>query len=347
MSKIIRIGTRDSQLAVWQATLVQNLLKDAGIASELVYIKSEGDVDTVTPLYAMGVQGVFTKTLDAALLSNRIDIAVHSMKDVPTQLAKGIQQAAVLKRASYKDIFVAHPDAPLRLPPVGEAISAQPSHKLAHEKILDAYLSEVSAAGGPSHREGSGMGRLLIATSSIRRKAQWLNRYPNHTIENLRGNVNTRLRKLAESNWSGAIFAAAGLERINLRPEKSVDLDWMLPAPAQGAIMIVCREEDDAALESCQTFNDEHTALCTKIERDFLNTLMGGCSTPISALAEVRNDIVQFEGNICTPDGRIKTEIKKEFSLENAATAGVRLANELLQQPSASKIVQDIRYAKK
>jgi hydroxymethylbilane synthase len=346
MSKIIRIGTRDSQLAVWQATLVQNLLKDAGVASELVYIKSEGDVDTITPLYAMGVQGVFTKTLDAALLSNRIDIAVHSMKDVPTQLAKRIQQAAVLKRASYKDIFVVRPEAPIRSRR-GGTINAQPSHKLGHENILDTYLSEVSAAGGPFYREGSGMGRLLIATSSIRRKAQWLNRYPNHTIENLRGNVNTRLRKLAESSWSGAIFAAAGLERINLRPEKSIDLDWMLPAPAQGAIMIVCREEDGAALKSCKTFNDEHTALCTKIERDFLNTLIGGCSTPISALAKVENEKITFEGNICTPDGKIKTEIKKEFPLENAASAGVRLANELLQQPSAAKIVQDISYARK
>src|SRR5919199_277698 len=104
--KPLRIGTRDSQLAVWQATLVQDLLKEAGVPSELVYMKSEGDVDTVTPLYALGVTGVFTKTLDAALLNNRIDIAVHSMKDVPTQLAQGIQQAAVLKRASYKDVFV-------------------------------------------------------------------------------------------------------------------------------------------------------------------------------------------------------------------------------------------------
>ncbi len=191
------------------------------------------------------------------------------------------------------------------------------------------------------------MTRIIIATSSIRRKAQWLNRYPNHSIENLRGNVNTRLRKLTQSHWVCAIFAAAGLERINLRPEKSINLDWMLPAPAQGAIMIVCREKDEAALESCKTFNDEHTALCTKIERDFLNTLMGGCSTPISALAQVKNDNVEFEGNICTPDGKTKTEIKKEFSLENASTAGICLANELLQQPSASKIVQDIHYAKK
>src|ERR671929_2147043 len=98
-STVLRIGTRDSQLAVWQATQVQDLLREVGVAAELVYIKSEGDIDTVTPLYALGVQGVFTKTLDAALLSDRIDMAVHSMKDVPTQLAQGIQQAAVLKRA--------------------------------------------------------------------------------------------------------------------------------------------------------------------------------------------------------------------------------------------------------
>src|ERR671913_2597700 len=110
MQNVIRIGTRDSQLAVWQATLVQGLLKEVGVASDLVYMKSEGDIDTVTPLYALGVTGVFTKTLDAALLNNRIDIAVHSMKDVPTQLAQGIQQAAILQRASYKDIFVAHPE---------------------------------------------------------------------------------------------------------------------------------------------------------------------------------------------------------------------------------------------
>ena len=105
MSKVFRIGTRDSQLAVWQATLVQKKLSENNIKSELVYIKSDGDIDLVTPLYEIGVQGIFTKTLDAALLSNRIDIAVHSMKDVPTQLAKGITQAAVLERASYKDIL--------------------------------------------------------------------------------------------------------------------------------------------------------------------------------------------------------------------------------------------------
>ena len=161
----------------------------------------------------------------------------------------------------------------------------------------------------------------------------------------MRGNVNTRLRKVKEQNWDGAIFAAAGVERINLRPEKSIDLDWMLPAPAQGAIMIVCRKEDEFSFNSCNIFNDEHTALCTKIERDFLNTLMGGCSTPISALAEVVNNRVVFKGNICSPDGKTKAEIEREVS-ERPETAGVRLANEILTQPSASRIVQDIRYAK-
>src|ERR1700712_1621326 len=106
MKQPLKIGTRESELAVWQATLVKNLLKENDVESELVFIKSEGDIDLVTPLYALGVQGVFTKTLDAALLNKRIDIAVHSIKDVPTQMAKGIQQAAILKRASYKDILV-------------------------------------------------------------------------------------------------------------------------------------------------------------------------------------------------------------------------------------------------
>ena len=106
MEKVIRIGTRESQLAVWQATLVQNLLKEKGYPAELVYIKSEGDIDLVTPLYEMGVQGIFTRSLDIALLNDKIDIAVHSMKDVPTQLPKGIIQTAVLQRASYLDILV-------------------------------------------------------------------------------------------------------------------------------------------------------------------------------------------------------------------------------------------------
>jgi hydroxymethylbilane synthase len=303
MQQPIRIGTRDSQLAVWQATLVQNLLKEGGVASELVYMKSEGDVDTVTPLYALGVTGVFTKTLDAALLNNRIDIAVHSMKDVPTQLAQGIQQAAVLKRASHKDIFVYKGSA----------------------DFMDDFSSEAT-----------------IATGSVRRIAQWLNRYPYHRVENLRGNVNTRLRKVEENRWNGAIFAAAGLERIHLRPEKSVDLDWMLPAPAQGAIMVVCREEDDYVLQACRSFNDEPTAVCTRIERDFLRALMGGCSTPISAFAEIKNGDVYLRGNVVSPDGKDKAEVEKKIGLTGASNLGAVAAREILLN-SGQSIVDRIR----
>ncbi len=319
MSKTLRIGTRDSQLAVWQATLVQGLLKQAGVHSELVYMKSEGDVDTVTPLYALGVTGVFTKTLDAALLNNRIDIAVHSMKDVPVQLAQGIQQAAVLKRASAKDIFVYKEDASLQK--------------------LGFVSGEWSA-----NREASSVNpsSFTIATGSVRRIAQWLNRYPEHRVENLRGNVNTRLRKVQEHDWNGAIFAAAGLERIGLRPEKSIDLDWMLPAPAQGAIMVVCRQDDDFAFESCQSFNDDATALCTKIERDFLRALMGGCSTPISALAETVNGEIHFRGNIVSPDGRQKTEIEKRTNYTDAKELGALAARDILLQ-GGQPIVDNIR----
>jgi len=303
MQKVLRIGTRDSQLAVWQASLVQSLLKEAGVISELVYIKSEGDIDTVTPLYALGVTGVFTKTLDAALLNNRIDIAVHSMKDVPVQLAKGIQQAAVLKRASHNDIFV-------------------------YKEEID-FLNDFNS-------------EATIATGSVRRIAQWLNRYPNHKIESLRGNVNTRLRKVEESSWKGAIFAAAGLERIHLRPGKSIDLDWMLPAPAQGAIMVVCREDDDHAFNACQPFNHESTALCTKIERDFLSGLLGGCSTPISALAEVKDGEIIFKGNVVSPDGMQKEEIERSISLSNAANFGFTVAKEILLN-GGDAIVKRIR----
>lgn len=290
---MIRIGTRESQLAVWQANQVKDLLATQGVTAELVYIRSEGDIDLKTPLYEMGVQGIFTRSLDIALLNNKIDIAVHSMKDVPTQLPQGIAQAAVLKRASYKDLLIFKGD-----------------HFLFDNALADSAC--------------------IIATSSIRRKAQWLNRYPHHTIENLRGNVNTRMRKVEESNWNGAIFAAAGLERIGLRPHNSAELDWMLPAPAQGAIVVACRAEDNALLQTCAAFNDADTALCTKIERDFLRALLGGCSTPISALAVVKDRNVIFRGNILSVDGKDKVEIDRTIPVSEANDAGTIFAKELL-----------------
>lgn len=304
MNKTIRIGTRESELAVWQAKEVQRLLREQGCEAELVYLKSEGDIDLDTPLYELGVQGIFTKTLDIALLRDQIDIAVHSMKDVPTIPARGIVQAAVLPRASYLDLFV---------PRAGSDFLGDPQS------------------------------RALIATSSVRRKAQWLHRYPLHEIDNLRGNVNTRLRKVQESIWQGAIFAAAGLDRINLRPSGAVELDWMLPAPAQGAIVVVCRENDEAMLEACHVFNDADTALCTALERDFLRALYGGCTTPISALATIADGMVHFRGNILSTDGRQKLETEKSVPLDQARETGIAAARELLEQGGAA-IVEQVRH---
>jgi hydroxymethylbilane synthase len=294
MEKLIRIGTRESRLAAWQAGQVQSLLTASGFSSELIYIKSEGDMDQKTPLYALGVQGIFTKTLDAALINNKIDLAVHSMKDMPVQLAKSLVQAAVLKRGPSSDLLV--------------------------------YKTK-----GPDPETGLAKG-FTVATGSVRRKAQWLNKYPGHQIEDLRGNIDSRLKKLETGTWDAAIFAQAGLERIGLRPINTKVLDWMLPAPAQGAIVVVCREDDIHSYEVCQSFNDQTTALCTKIERDFLSKLMGGCSTPIGAIAEIENDEVYFRGNLLTRDGSRKLEIEKILPIEMAEYMGVSAAEDLLNQ---------------
>lgn len=308
MNRPVRIGTRESQLALWQATQVKELLALHRYDAELVPIKSGGDIDLKTPLYEMGVQGIFTKELDIALLENKIDIAVHSLKDVPTQLAYGTQLAAVLKRGPHEDLLVFKDEA-----------SAALYHQIEQNPIS-----------------------LHIATSSIRRKAQWLHRFPGHHMHNLRGNVNTRLRKLSEENWHGAIFAMAGLERIGLRPPNSIVLDWMLPAPAQGAIAVVAREDDDDALYVCSLFDDIETHLCTRIEREFLRKLLGGCSTPISAYAHIHRDEVLLTGNILSIDGTAIQSIEEKASVFESSDLGTRAAVRLLQM-GGKEIADKIR----
>jgi hydroxymethylbilane synthase len=305
MERVIRIGTRESQLAVWQATQVQALLARQGAVAELVYIKSEGDIDLKTPLYEMGVQGIFTRSLDMALIDRRIDIAVHSMKDVPTRLPPGIREAAVLPRGPVSDLLVFKTD--------GQFLEAENY-------------------------------RASIATSSIRRKAQWLHKYPHHELHNLRGNVNTRLKKLSAESWDAAIFAQAGLERINLRPHNSVVIDWMLPAPAQGAIVVVCRYDDEAVFSTCRAFHDTDTAICTKTERDFLRVLAGGCSTPISALAQIKGSELHFRGSILSLDGKEKAEIEKRVLTGDTADLG-RIAAEELLLNGGQEISNAIRHA--
>jgi hydroxymethylbilane synthase len=262
------------------------------------------------------------------------------MKDVPVTLAKGIKQSAVLKRGSYKDILVLHPE----LTHHQEAFIINMVRSI---HANNTTKSEYRSLPLHEHPDKPGMPEdIVIATSSIRRKAQWLNNFPRHKIENLRGNVNTRLQKLKESNWHGAIFAAAGLERLKLRPKNSIELNWMLPSPAQGAIMVVCRENDEITFELCHTMNDDKTALCTKIERDFLSALMGGCSTPISALARVRGGNASFHGNIVSPDGSKIASVACRDSIKNASDLGFRAAKIILEQ-DGQMLVDLIKSAKK
>lgn len=297
--KAIRIGTRDSLLAQWQSNEVAKLLAGNSLNSNLVLIKSEGDINLTTPLYEMGVQGIFTKTLDAALLDNRIDLAVHSYKDVPTKLAAGLAIAAVLKRANPFDVMVCRNEETYR------KFIQKP------EDISKAYV---------------------IATSSSRRKAQWLNRFPDSHIDNLRGNVNSRLKKLYASYWDGAIFAAAGLERLDVQNLLTVELSWMLPAPAQGAIVVVSREGDERMINACANFDDHHSSICTCVEKDFLRSLLGGCSTPIGAYANIVESKIYFKGNILSPDGKLKKEIELTKNIEDHKSMGSEAASKILNE---------------
>ena len=292
--KTIRIGTRDSELALWQAKTVEKQLNDLGYKTEITAVKSEGDIVLDKPLYELGITGIFTKTLDIAMIQGKIDIAVHSMKDVPTQLPNGIIQGAVLERASTLDILV-------------------------HKGNLDFLTQENST----------------IASSSLRRKASWLHKYPTHTVEDIRGNVNTRMQKVADSKtWSGAIFAEAGLERINLKPENFIALDWMIPAPAQGAMLVVCNGEDLFSLEAVSQLNHIETEICTYIERQFLKTLEGGCTAPIGAIATYneKEDVIDFTGVLFSIDGKQKLEVSKKVDVSEWKKLGFTCAQEILNK---------------
>lgn len=290
MEKTIRIGTRDSELALWQAHTVQKQLNDLGYKTEIIAVKSQGDILLDKPLYELGITGIFTKTLDIAMINGQVDIAVHSMKDVPTALPIGIVQAAVLERANTLDILV-------------------------HKGNLD-FL------------ESNG----TIATGSLRRQAMWWNKYPNHNVVDLRGNVNTRMQKLQDNDWNGAVFAAAGLERINLKPENYINLDWMIPAPAQGAMLVVAMAEDEFTLDALSQLNHIETEICTYIERQFLKTLEGGCTAPIGAIATYneKEDTINFKGVLLSIDGKQKLEIDKNVDISEWKKLGFNAAQEIL-----------------
>lgn len=306
MSKIIRIGTRDSELALYQAKAVKSQLDYLGHKTALVPIKSTGDIVLDKPLYELGITGIFTRTLDIAMLNGDIDIAVHSLKDVPTVLPKGIVQAAVLKRGNVRDTLV--------------------------YKTTEEFL---------------GAREAVIATSSLRRKAQWLNRFPTHTIEDIRGNVNTRLQKLDETeHFDAAIFAAAGIGRLNLRPETAVNLEWMVPAPAQGAIMIAGLEEDQETLEILKEINHEETEICTQIEREFLNRLEGGCTAPIGALCYIKDEELHFEGVLLSPNGTKKITVERVKKLGEHSDLAEWCANYVIEK-GGKRLMDSIKVSTK
>lgn len=298
--KTIKIGTRDSELALWQAHTVEKLLQDLGHKTQIIAVKSDGDIILDKPLYELGITGIFTKTLDIAMINGQIDIAVHSMKDVPTALPHGIMQAAVLERANEKDILV-------------------------YNKNRD-FLNENGT----------------IATGSLRRQAMWLNKYPNHTVVDLRGNVNTRLQKLNDNDWNGAIFASAGLTRLNLKPDNHQNLDWMTPAPAQGAMVVLAMQSDQYCIDALSELNHLETDICTYIERQFLRTLEGGCTAPIGALATFQNDEISFKGVLLSIDGKQKIEIEKTVPIQEWKKLGYYLAQEILEN-GGKQLMQEIK----
>ncbi|HCE54298.1 MAG TPA: hydroxymethylbilane synthase [Lutibacter sp.] len=300
--RMIKIGTRASQLALWQANLVKTQLENLGYQAQIIEITSTGDEVLDKPLHQIGGFGLFTKTLDNAMLRGEIDIAVHSLKDVPTDLHEKISQAAVLERANISDVLVL-------------------------KNNTDFLKNQENAT---------------IATGSLRRTAQWLHKYPKHTITDLRGNVNTRLQKLIDNNWNGAIFAAAGLERIELLPENHMMLDWMIPAPAQGAIMITALKADHETLEICAKINHKETEIAVAVERQFMKTLEGGCTAPIGGNAKIAGDNISFKGILIAIDGSEKVEVEKSVPLSEWNNLGKICAEEVLNK-GGKKLMESIK----
>ncbi len=290
----IRIGTRGSPLALAQAKEVCLRLGHAhgsDLSIETHIIKTSGDKIQDRSLAAVGGKGLFTKELEEALLSGSIDIAVHSMKDMPAVLPAGLEISCVLPREDVRDAFI--------------SLTAKSLDSLAHGAV--------------------------VGTASIRREAFLRQKRPDLKIVLFRGNVETRLRKLAEGEAQATLLAAAGLRRLGLedRITQLIPIEDMLPAPAQGAIGIEIRSTDDPTRELLAAIHDRVTGIAIEAERAFLGELDGSCRTPIAALARVEDDRILFKGSILTPDGARIYETEREGPVTDAVALGVDAAREL------------------
>ncbi len=284
--KPIRIGTRNSPLAMWQAWEVEQKLKDLGFSTQLVPITSLGDKNLTQPLYQMNIIGVFTRDLDIALLNNEIDIAVHSLKDVPTVLPENIILSAVLERDYESDILIRNPK----------------------KEDQKGFFNE-----------------LYIGTGSLRRRAFWKAQYPDVKFDNIRGNVQTRLNKLETENFDGTIFSLAGIKRLNLPLSYEV-LDFIIPAPAQGVVAITSLDSNPELTEILSKINHQDTRICIEIEREFLNVLEGGCTAPIGAIAKIKNKDIHFRAGVVSLDGTEKVLFDETFPISEYFSKGKFLA---------------------
>ncbi|MGH1350305.1 MAG: hydroxymethylbilane synthase [Methyloligellaceae bacterium] len=294
----INIGTRGSPLALWQANTVRELLMSShGLSEDQVaihIIKTSGDKIQDKALRAFGGKGLFTKEIEEALQDKRIDIAVHSMKDMPTQLPDGLEISCYLKREDVRDAF---------LSPKAKTLLELP--------------------------QGA-----VLGSSSLRRQAQVKRLRPDIQVVTYRGNVETRLRKLEEGEVDATLLACAGLKRLGMEGviTSCVEIDDMMPAIAQGAIGIEQRSGDDLIRELLTPLNHKPTEVCVKTERAFLRALDGSCQTPIAGLAELNEDQIVFVGEILKPDGSIHFEASGEAAIKDGEKLGRELAEQLLQQ---------------
>lgn len=284
----IRIGTRNSPLAMWQAQEVEEMLNALGYSTEIFPVLASGDKNLNQPLYSLGITGVFTKDLDVALLNNEIDVAVHSLKDVPTQMPQKLELLAYLERDFHQDVLV----------------RAQSSS--------DKPLNE-----------------LKIATSSLRRRAFWLKEFPETQFEDIRGNVQTRLNKIANGVADATLFSLAGIKRLNLDIPYE-ELPFMISAPSQGVVCVAGRADDVEVKEALNKINHRETQLCVETEREFLSTLEGGCTAPIGAFAEILNNQMRFRARLCSLDGKDCIETDEILDLDNIQNTGKQLAETVL-----------------
>jgi len=287
---MIRIGTRNSPLAMWQAKEVEQKLQNLGYETMLVPVLSSGDKNLNQPLYSLGITGVFTKDLDIALLNNEIDIAVHSLKDVPTLLPKNIEISAVLERDFPQDVLVRK-----------------------------------------SSSKNKNLAELKIATSSLRRRAFWLEQFPETEFSDIRGNVQTRLKKLEEGDFDATLFSLAGIKRMEMELDFEY-LDFMISAPSQGVVAIASRIDDVETRKILQKINHEETQICVEIERNFLRTLEGGCTAPIGAIAKFEDNKIYFKGKLNALDGAKTLNLVEEFEYNHSENFGEKFAKIILEK---------------